>query len=73
MFNCNQGQWVYVKYDNQCRLGVVQNVNYTEYLVNVMCLKPHSDSWWRLYQETDAVWFIQSNILEHAEHEPVMD
>ena len=52
-FNYNEGQWVYVKYDDQCHFGVVQNLNYiltnlNKYLVNVRCLKPHSDSWWRL-------------------------
>ena len=72
-FNYKQGQCVYVKYDDQCHLGVVQNLNYIEYLVNVRCLKPHSDSWWRLQPEINAVWFIESNILGHAEHEPVMD
>ena len=45
-FNYKQGQWVHVKYGGQCHLGVVQNLNYIEYLVNVKCLKPHSDSWW---------------------------
>ena len=30
LFNYKQGQWVYFKYDDQCYLGVVQNVNYTE-------------------------------------------
>ena len=44
VFNNKQGQWVYVKNDDQCHLGVVQNVNYTEYLVKVRCLNPHSDS-----------------------------
>ena len=44
MFNYKQGQWICVKYYNYCHLDVVQNVNYTEYLVNVRCLKPHSDS-----------------------------
>ena len=73
VFNYKQGQWVYVKYNNQCHLGVVQSVNYTEYLVNVRCLKPHSNSWWRLKPDIDVVWFIESNILEHAEHEPVID
>ena len=73
-FNYEQGQCVYVKYDDQCHLGVVQNLNYLEYLVNIRCLiKPHSDSWWRLQPEINVVWFIGSNILGHAEHEAVMD
>ena len=57
------------KYD-QCHLGVVQNVNYTENLVNVRC---HSGSWCKLEPDVDTVWYIESNILGHAEHEPVMD
>ena len=37
-FNYKQGQCVYVKYDDQCHLGVVQNLNHIEYLVNAKCL-----------------------------------
>ena len=37
-FNYKQGQCVYVKYDDQCHLGEVQNLNLIEYLVNVKCL-----------------------------------
>ena len=47
-FNYKQGQWVYVKYDDQCHLGVVQNLIYIEYFVNNRFLKPHSYSWRRL-------------------------
>ena len=44
-----------------------------ENLVNVRCLKPHSICWWKLEQVIDVVWYIESNILGHAKHEPVMD
>ena len=44
-----------------------------ENLVNVRCLKPHSSCWWKLEQVIDVVWYIESNILGHAKHEPVMD
>ena len=44
-----------------------------ENLVNVRCLKPHSSCWWKLEQVIDFVWYIESNILGHAKHEPVMD
>ena len=64
-FNYKQGHWVHVKYDDQCHLGVTKNVNYTENLVNVRCLK--------LEPKIDAVWYIETNnILGHAQHEPVM-
>ena len=56
MFNYKQGQPAYVKYDDQCHLGVVRNVNFTENLVNVSCLKPHSDGWWKLEPDIDAAW-----------------
>ena len=73
VFNYRQGHWVHVKYNDQCHLVVVQNVNCTENLVNIRCLKHHSDSWWKPEPEIDAVWYIESDILGHAEHEPVMD
>ena len=73
LFNYKQGQWVHVKYDYQCHLGVEQNVNYTDNLVSVRLLKPCSDIWWQLEPQIDAVWYIESDILGHAKHEPVMD
>ena len=73
VFNYLQGQWVYGKYDGHCHLRVAQNVNYTEHLANVRCLKPHSDIWWKLEPEIDAASYIESSILGHSEHEPVMD
>ena len=39
VFNYLQGQWVYGKYDGHCHLRVAQNVNYTEHLANVRCLR----------------------------------
>ena len=72
-FNYKQGEWVHVKYDDQRHLGGVLNVNHTTNLVNVRCLKPHSNSWWKLEPEIDTVWYIESDILAHAEHQPVMD
>ena len=55
-FNYKQGQWAHVKNNDQCHLGVVRHVDYIENLVKVRCLKPHSDSWWKLEPEIDAVW-----------------
>ena len=68
VFNYLQVQWVYGKYDDHCHL----RVNYTEHLVNVRCLKPLSDIWWKFEPEIDAAWYIESSILGHSEHEPVM-
>ena len=31
------------------------------------------DSWWKFEPEIDTVWCIESDILGHAEHEPLMD
>ena len=78
VFNYKQGWWVHAKYDDQCHLGVVRNVNYTENLLNVRCLNVRSikrqmDSWWKFEPEIDTVWCIESDILGHAEHEPLMD
>ena len=42
-------------------------------MVNVRCLKPHSDSWWKPEPEINAVWYTESNIIGHAEHELVME
>ena len=73
VFNYKQGRWVHVKYDDQCHLGVVRNVNYTKNLLNVRCLKPHGDSWWKFEPEIDTVWCIESDILGHAKHESLVD
>ena len=73
VLNYKEGRWLHVKYDDQCHLGVVRNVKHTENLLNVRCLKPHSDSWWKLEPEIDTVWYIESDIFGRAEHEPFLD
>ena len=73
VFNYKQGKWVHFKDDNQHHLGVVLNVNYTKNLVNVTCLKRQSNSWWKLEPEIDVIWYMESDILAHAEHKSVMD
>ena len=73
VFNYKQGQYIYVKHDDHCHLGVVRNVKCPVNLVNVRCLKHHRDSWWKLEPQIHTVWYIETNILGHAERKPVMD
>ena len=72
-FNYKQGEWVNVRYDGQCHIGIILNVNSSEKLVNVRCLKEHNNNWWKLKPEIDAVWYTDSDVLGHSEYKPVMD
>ena len=53
--NYEQGYWVHVKYDDERNLGEVQNFNCDENLVKIRCLKPRSDTRWKIEPEIDVV------------------